>query len=149
MEDIKRIAVHVSRIDFYEYRRPKDLMYLDQEGDPAWGAQTICGDGTRRVLKQNNGQDCLFLGENGCQLSLAVRPLVCRLHPYTYTMGGLAGILDQRCLLGQLGSEEDLIEALGMSFAQAQAWHLQLYNEIFMDEGTEHNEDRHHLRPAV
>ena len=147
--DIKRIAGYIARLDFYEYRRPLDPLYLDQNDDPDWGRQTIRSDGTRRVLKQKEGRDCLFLQENGCLLATAVRPLVCRLHPYTYTRGGLAGILDQRCLAARQQSLEMLPAEFGMSYVQAQAWHLQLYNEIFVHEGIECNEDWHHLRPAV
>jgi len=149
VNDIKRIAGHTSRLDFFEYRHPADPSYLDQEDDPVWGARTISSDGTRRVLKQKDGRDCLFLGEAGCELSMAVRPLVCRLHPFTYDAGGLAGVLDPRCLLAHQDSGEELIAAIGMTLAQAQAWHMQLYDEISTQEGIECNEDRHNLRPAV
>jgi len=147
--DIKRIACEIERIDFFEYRRPTDHLYLEQEDDPVWGAQTISINGTRRVLKQKDAGDCLFLGERGCSLSAAARPLVCRLHPFTYTMEGLAGILDPRCLTANGSAGGDLVAALGMSLSQAQAWHLQLYEEIFLNEDTAYHEDRHHLRPAV
>jgi hypothetical protein len=108
MGDIRRIAGYLTRIDFYEYRKPTDLQYLEQEDDP-----------------------------------------VCRLHPYTCDAGGLAEMLDHRCPLSRPETREELNAALGMTFAQAQAWHLQLYSEIFNHEGIEHHEDRHNLRPAV
>jgi len=149
VNDIKRIAGSTSRLDFYEYRPPTDPSYLAQEDDPIWGELTIRQDGTRRVLKQKDGRDCLFLGEKGCELSMAVRPLVCRLHPYTYDVKGLGVVLDPRCLLAHQESGEDLIPAIGMTTAQAQAWHLQLYEEIFIHEEIESNEDWHNLRPAV
>ena len=129
--DIQRISAHLAQADFFEYRRPADLSYLDQDDDPAWQTQTIRADGTRRVLKWKNGDDCLFLTAHGCQLPMPTRPLVCRLHPLTYTGKGLEGVLDQRCQLAHQQSGEGLIEAMGMTLAQVQDWHRQLYTEIF------------------
>lgn len=134
MGDIQRIAAQVSRLDFFEYRTPLDHSYLDQEDDPVWAVQTILRDGTRRVLKKKNERDCLFLTQTGCQLSMEVRPLVCRLHPLTYTMDGLAEVLDQRCLSVLHEPENALITAMGMSPDQASSWHRQLYQEIFEQE---------------
>lgn len=101
------------------------------------------------MLKQKNSLDCTFLTEHGCELSMAVRPLVCRLHPYTYDVKGLAVILDPRCLLARQGSGEDLIQAMGMTSSLARDWHRQLYDEISIHEEIEDNEDRHNLRPEV
>ncbi len=129
--DVQRITAYVGRADFHEYRRPADPTYLDQADDPAWQSQTIRADGSRRVLKWRELGNCLFLGAHGCQLPMTTRPLVCRLHPLTYTQAGLAGVLDQRCLLAHRQSAEGLIEALGMTLTQTRGWHLQLYTEIF------------------
>ncbi|MDH4319207.1 MAG: YkgJ family cysteine cluster protein [Desulfobulbaceae bacterium] len=134
MGDVKRIASQVSRLDFFEYRKPLDPSYLDQDDDPVWAVQTIHRDGTRRVLKKKNEKDCLFLTEIGCQLSMEVRPLVCRLHPLTYTMDGLAEVLDQRCLSVLPEPAGALITAMGMNPERAMVWHRQLYQEIFDQE---------------
>jgi Fe-S-cluster containining protein len=132
--DIKRIAAQVSPLDFFEYRKPLDHSYLEQDDDPVWGVQTILRDGTRRVLKKKNERDCMFLTDIGCQLSMEVRPLVCRLHPLTYTMEGLAEVFDQRCLSVLQEPADVLITAMGMMPDQANAWHRQLYREIFDQE---------------
>jgi len=147
--DIKRIAEFAARLDFYEYRAPADPSYLDQEDDPVWATQTMRPDKTRRVLKHQAEQNCLFLTPTGCQLPMTVRPLVCRIHPFTYTNTGIGVELDDRCQRARPEPGLDLVAALGMSLAQAQAWHRQLYEEIFILEGVESNEDRHRLRPAV
>jgi Fe-S-cluster containining protein len=149
MGDIKRIAGSLSRVDFYEYRTPLDPSYLSQEDDPVWAAQTIRRDGSRRVLKHVQGTNCIFLTEKGCQLDMQVRPLVCRLHPFTYTIAGVSEVLDQRCRQIFSGPDHELIADMSMSLELAEAWHQQLYEEIFFPEGVEPNEDWHHLRPAV
>jgi len=141
--DIKRITEYVSRGDFYEFRFPADPSYLDQDDDPIWGLQTILNDGRRRVLKQKDGRDCLFLDNKGCQLPMLVRPLVCRLHPFTYTSSGLEEVLDQRCLKAHKNPGENLIDALGMTVIQAHTWHQQLYDEIYILEEIKDNENRH------
>ncbi|GAB4336575.1 MAG: hypothetical protein Kow0089_07000 [Desulfobulbaceae bacterium] len=147
--DLKRIAGRVGRLDFYEYRRPEDPLYLDQGDDPVWAGRTIRADNTRRVLKRCPNGDCLFLGGNGCVLSMDVRPLVCRLHPFTYTAAGLEGIDDPRCLAASDECGGELTTLFSMSYNQALLWHQQLYSEIFLDEERTGDEDRDHLRPAV
>lgn len=147
--DIGRIAGFTSRIDFYEYRPPVDPSYLEQDDDPIWAAQTIRKDGSRRVLKRQDGLDCTFLGERGCTMPMEIRPLVCRLHPFTYTVAGISSPIDQRCRRAFAGPDHELIAKLNMSPVLAKGWHQQLYEEIYSQEGVEHNEDWHHLRPAV
>jgi Fe-S-cluster containining protein len=149
IDDIKRIADFTSQRDFYEYRAPTDPSYLSQEDDPVWASQTIRSDGSRRVLKHITNLDCYFLTSNGCRLPMTIRPLVCRIHPYTYTIEGLSDAVDQRCRRTHLGSNQDLPKALGMSEDLAKTWHRQLYREILINEGIENNENWHNLRPAI
>lgn len=128
--DLERIRDHTGRDDFDEFRRPDDPEYLDQDDDPLWRDHVFRADGSRRVLKRQASGDCVFLGQQGCELSLAVRPLVCRLYPFDYTAAGLLPQLAEGCPLELLGPGESLVEALGMRRDQAEAWHRQLYAEV-------------------
>lgn len=106
--DVARIAAHTGRTDFTHRTPPSDPSYAEADpDDPNWVRYTIAPDGTRRVLRKQDGQtpgaggrrgdagDCTFLGEAGCVLPVEVRPLVCRLYPFMYNEQRLEGPGDE------------------------------------------------------
>ncbi|MBU0987691.1 MAG: YkgJ family cysteine cluster protein [Proteobacteria bacterium] len=131
--DTRRITDFTGSADFYEYRRPADPAYLDQEDDPVWCRYVFAPDGSRRVLKRNLIEDCLFLRKNGCILPLEIRPLVCRLHPYSYTADGISEVLTCECPLNFLGPGQTLDQALNLSAQVAERWQHMLYREITLE----------------
>jgi len=148
--DVKRIAAACARIDFFEYRTPVNPDYRADDSDPVWQRLVFRQDGSRRVLKQQDSGDCFFLGDGGCTLSPAARPLICRLHPYLYNSGGIIeGLLDERCPSHLLPHGHTLLAALGMSLEVARQWHNMLYAEITLSDGDLLNENWTDLRPAV
>lgn len=128
--DVGRIADHVGRRDFTEYRGARSPVYLDQDDDPLWRDTVFRADGTRRVLKKKPNDDCSFLGEAGCVLPLETRPLICRLYPFDYTEAGIDDELGDYCPTHLLPPGVGLIEALDMRRTDAERWHEQLYNEL-------------------
>ncbi len=132
--DIERIEGHTGRDDVYEYRAPVNPDYLDQDDDPTWVRYVIRPDGTRRVLLQRSGGDCLFLGMQGCELPLEVRPLVCRLYPYDFDEAGIADTPAQGCPVHVLGAWRQLLEEMDMNLEEARQWHRQLYEEMKIEE---------------
>ena len=149
MNDVRRIAAFMSRIDFFEYRAPSDPVYLGTDNDPLWQRHVFRLDGTRRVLKQHPSGDCIFLAGSGCRLELEVRPLICRLYPLTYTGEGLEVEPDERCSVRTLCNGQTLTEIFGISMQQAQRWHMDLYLEMKHPEGGSTDENWTDLRPAV
>lgn len=128
--DVQRIREFTGVQDFYEFRAPDNPDYLDQDDDPEWSRCVFRPDSTRRVLRRRDNGDCTFLGPNGCRLPLDVRPLVCRLYPYSYTADGIEQDLSPGCPLELLPPGQGLIEALDMNLSDARRWHQQLYAEI-------------------
>ena len=133
--DIHRIAAHTTAAaaDFVEFRAPADPAYLEPDDDTNWLRYTVEPDGTRRVLRRREGGDCTFLGEAGCVLPLEVRPLVCRLYPYSYTERGIDGYDDDYCptaLLAPPGSGLTMLTVLGMRIDDGRRWHTMLYAEL-------------------
>ena len=149
MNDVKRIAAFISRIDFFEYRPPVSPAYFGTDNDPLWQQHVFRLDGTRRVLKQQHNGDCIFLTGIGCLLGLDVRPLICRLYPLTYTYAGLETEPDARCPVQRLNSGRTVAEAFGISIQQALSWHMDLYLEMKHPEGGSTDENWTDLRPAV
>ena len=147
--DVKRIAAFTSRIDFFEFRGPADPAYLASEDDPPWQQYVFRRDGTRRVLKRQLSDDCIFLGSAGCCLTLDVRPLVCRLYPLTYTIKGIGDGLDARCPLQQFNHGKSVPETFGVSMHKFFSWHADLYTEMMYPEGDGSDENWTYLRPAV
>ena len=149
MKDVRRIAVFTSRIDFFEYRPPADPAYLAGDIDPQWQHHVFRLDGTRRLLMQQSSGDCIFLTRRGCQMSLEVRPLVCRLYPLTYTGAGIESEPDKRCPVQRFCLGQTIGEAFGISMQQALSWHTDLYLEMKYPEGGSTDENWIGLRPAV
>ena len=143
--DMGRIGRHTGLTGFIELARPANPEYADQSNDPVWQAHVFGRDGKRRVLKKLPSGDCLFLRPTGCQLPLDVRPLVCRLYPFSYTAAGIDPQLDAGCPRSLLAPGETLIDTLHMSLDEAREWHRILYEEILFD-GDDHWPD---LRLAV
>jgi Fe-S-cluster containining protein len=127
--DLRRIEEHTRTTDFFEFRPPRDPGALGDDGDPNWLAYTLRGDGRRRVLRQEPGGNCRFLTVTGCSLPLETRPLICRLHPVTYTEAGLAGVCPE-CPSHLAPAETDLLASIGMDLVAARCWHRQLYDEL-------------------
>jgi Fe-S-cluster containining protein len=130
--DLARIAEHTGREDFHERRAPIALEYLEHDpSDPDWLELTVRSDGTRRVLRREADGDCTFLGEQGCVLPLEVRPLVCRLYPYSYGEKGLDGFDESYCptwLLAPHGVP--MADVIGVDEHDAVRWHATLYREL-------------------
>ena len=130
--DIERITKQTGKQTFHERRAPSEPSYLDNDADdPNWLAYTVYPSGKRRVLIQQPNGDCGFLGQTGCELSLAVRPLVCRLYPYSYNEQGLTGIDSEYCPTAMLAkSGESMADVLDIPASAAEAWRKQLYEEL-------------------
>ncbi len=130
--DVDRISTHTETSAFVERRRPTDPEYVEPDaGDPNWLRYTVREDGTRLMLRRRPDGDCVFLGADGCKLTLAVRPLVCRIYPFGFTEFGLAGIAADYCptnLLAPAGTS--MTDVLGMSAFDAERWRTQLYQEL-------------------
>lgn len=148
--DMRRVAVHTGRDDFYEYALPDDPVYLQQDDDPTWPRYVFQPDGTRRVLKrleQGAGKgDCIFLGQAGCSLPGDVRPLICRMYPFDFNDQGITDKLGDHCPRELLPAGQDLLTALGMDREAAETTRQQIYQEI--REEVQFHADRAHLRPA-
>jgi len=130
--DAARIARHAGRTDFWEFRVPGDPDYAAVDpDDPNWVRWTLRPDGTRRVLKRQPGGACTFLGHGGCTLPGHVRPLVCRLYPFTYSESGMLGVVPEYCPTAHvLTPGMDMARMLGMTVEQAEGERLQLYREL-------------------
>jgi Fe-S-cluster containining protein len=143
--DVRRIAAFTGENQFLEWHQTADPSYLDQDDDPIWRQHVFRSDGSRRILRRAPNGDCLFLGPQGCRLPLAVRPLLCRLHPLTYTADNIDAEADPACPRHLLVSGETVLSATGTPMAQARRWHQQLYEEIITDAP----DNRTDLRPAL
>lgn len=131
--DVGRICRQTGATDFTELAPVFNPVYSDQSHDPVWQAHVFRRDGRRRVLKRSPSGDCTFLTATGCRLSMEVRPLVCRLFPFSYASGGIGLEFDPGCPVSLLEPRESLIDALHMSPDQAREWHRMLYEEILFD----------------
>jgi len=126
--DVQRIATFLGHDDFF-HLETAEPDYLDVLDDPDWVALTVRPDGRRRVLKRTPGKRCGMLTDLGCQLPWDVRPLICRLHPYTYTEAGISGIA-ATCPISGHAAWPIVLTDLGMAVAHAQEWHRLLYAEL-------------------
>jgi len=129
--DVLRIARFLDASDFFTFQVP-DLIYTDPGDDPAWISLTVRPDGCRRVLKRTAGKNCTMLAESGCILPMTIRPLICRLHPYSFTEADISGI-DPTCPISCEGNWPVLLEQLGMAIGEARKWHQLLYGELHTD----------------
>lgn len=127
--DLLRIREHRGQDDFWEWRPPRDLNCVGEEEDPHWRAYTVKPDGKRRVLRHIGAEDCFFLAPRGCTLPLDVRPLICRLHPVSYTENGITGTATA-CPTHLLAEGGELLAAVGVDLEAARNWHVQLYVEL-------------------
>lgn len=143
--DKSRIGRFTGEQDTWEHARPNDLDYLDQDDDPNWLAWAFRPDGTRPILKRQPNGDCRFLSAAGCTLPLEVRPLVCRLYPYTYTERGLDGVADD-CPREVVPPGRTILQVLDMRQADAIRWRRMLYTELRTKEPCD--ADRADVRPA-
>jgi Fe-S-cluster containining protein len=132
--DVERIAAHVGRSDFYEFRPADDPIYLEQSDDPTWEHYVFREDGTRRVLKVQPDGDCTFLGAQGCVLPLETRPLICRLYPFDYNADGIKDDLARGCPMELIRPGQTLLTELDIHRADAERWHRQLYAELPLEE---------------
>lgn len=130
--DRARIARHTGRADFWHRVRPTDpACYEHDEDDPEWTALTIGADGARAVLKKREGGDCSFLGPAGCALPVEVRPIVCRLYPFTYTAKGLGGEDPDYCPTEMLDPDRrGMLKVLDMDPRDGERWRAMLYDEL-------------------
>lgn len=132
--DVGRIEAYAgrSRDEFSEYRAPSDPGYTEQDpDDPNWLSYTIRPDGTRHVLQRQSNGDCTFLGDKGCILPTEVRPLVCRLYPYSYNERGITGSDEEYCPVSQVAPPGmTMLTVLGMTQADGERWRRTLYEEL-------------------
>lgn len=129
--DVARISRHVGREDFHHLRTPSDQAYSQQDDDPNWARYVFDDHGRRDVLLRLEDGACMFLGDRGCVLPTEVRPLVCRLYPFTYTESGITGVEGEYCPVERVAPpRQGLIEALGMRLEDAIAWRATLYEEL-------------------
>lgn len=128
-KDKRRIAEYTGRSDFWHDRVPTDPSYADQDDDPNWLKWSFNPDGSRPVLKRRADGDCGFLTPTGCSLPMEVRPLVCRLYPYSYTERSVDGIAEG-CPKEVVPPGGTLLKILDMRLADAQRWHAMLYSEL-------------------
>jgi len=129
--DIRRIRLQTGRTDFYHFRRSRDPAYSDFDENSLWGRCVLRKDGSRRVLHRTARGDCIFLGRNGCALTLEVRPLVCRLYPHLYDARGFDAALDPGCPVCDLApSQQKHSRIAGFHSADLNRWHRMLYHEI-------------------
>ncbi|HSO18827.1 MAG TPA: hypothetical protein VLT88_05190 [Desulfosarcina sp.] len=131
--DRRRIGAVAKGVDFAVWTRPTDAAYADQDDDPLWRRHVFHADGSRRTLKTASNGNCIFLGVHGCRLGPAVRPLLCRLHPFTYTAGHLDDEPDGGCPRHLLPEGRSVFAATGTARSRALHWHRQLYEEIQVD----------------
>ena len=143
--DVRRIRAVTGNVLFTEWMPTTEPAYLDQDDDPVWRQHVFGSDGSRRILKRQANGDCIFLSSGGCRLALAVRPLLCRLHPFTYTGYRIDNEPDSDCPKHLLVSGESVFEAIHTSMELAQQWHRQLYEEISTDDP----DNRTDLRPPL
>lgn len=128
--DVERIAEYTGRRDFTEYRGARNPEYLDQDDDPLWRDVVFRPDGTRRVLKKRENDDCSFLGEAGCTMPMETRPIICRLYPFEYSEAGIDEEYGSYCPTYLLPEGVGLLQALDMNRTDAERWHEQLYREL-------------------
>lgn len=134
--DINRISRAVQQEDFFEFRVSADPSYNDQEDDPVWATMVFRPDGSRRVVKHDSRGNCIFLRDAGCQLSLEIRPLICRLHPHLYSNREIYPFISPECPVALLEPDERLEERIqGFDQSKALLWHKMLYEEIAWEVG--------------
>ena len=78
-------------------------------------------------------RDCIFLGNQGCVLASDIRPLMCRLYPYTYNEFGMIGLVlneDLICPLHALQAGETVLDMLALPHTQADPWRKMYYAEL-------------------
>ncbi len=97
--------------------------------DPAWG-RVFGPDGRVRVIRRGEGRECVFLTPAGCSLSLATRPLVCRLYPFDYNETAIKGVYGPLCPEPERGNGPLLLALLAMGRDEAEGWRRALYEEI-------------------
>ncbi len=138
--DVGRIAHHTGRTDFWSWRAPQSQDYVEQDpDDPNWHRYTVNEIGNRRTLHRHASGNCEFLGSEGCVLPTEVRPLVCRLYPYSYTEKGLTGMDDEYCpreaLIPKNQPGMTMLTVLGMNPDDGRRWHAMLYDELRREKG--------------
>jgi Fe-S-cluster containining protein len=132
--DVGRIEAYSGRgrEDFSEYRAPADPAYIEHDpADPNWVRYTVRPDGTRHVLKRRGDGDCTFLGPRGCTLPTEVRPLVCRLYPFSYTEERITGSNEEYCPVSRVAPPgATMLTVLGMNLEDGERWRRTLYEEL-------------------
>ena len=128
--DMRRIAPYTDGVEVSEFRAPSHPVYDQSREDPVWHQHVFRDDGTRRVLKQQPGGDCVFLGPQGCRLPSVSRPLVCCLYPFDFAADGIHDQLASGCPMELLRPGQQLLQVLSMDIEEARRLHTQLYREI-------------------
>jgi Fe-S-cluster containining protein len=126
--DVDRITA-LGAGQFTTYAAPNQDYYIP-DCDPWWG-RIFHPDGTRRIIvKQEDSNFCLFLGETGCRLGIESRPLVCRLYPFEYDHNCIKGVTAHLCPSPERDNPPLILALLNMNRDQAENWRSQLYREI-------------------
>ncbi len=128
--DVERIAAVTGSGDFWEMASADDGEFAaGRVLDSVWG-RVFGVDGRRRVLRHGVGRGCFFLTPDGCSLSLAVRPLLCRLYPFDYNETTIKGVYGPLCPEPERGNGALLLASLAMNRDVAEEWRCALYEEI-------------------
>jgi Fe-S-cluster containining protein len=76
------------------------------------------------TLRVRNDGSCVFLGQDGCRLPRAARPLYCRIFPAWVVRGSLTLFLLQDCLISQRAKDPaHCLEIMGENAAHIRALH--------------------------
>jgi Fe-S-cluster containining protein len=126
--DVLRISTYRGNRDFLSVEPPVPEE-IEPVYDPTWLPRLLRQDHLVRVLARTPEKKCVLLTENGCCLPLEQRPLICRLHPYTYTEHGPMGI-DPSCPISKSPDGLALLESMQMPVSRAKGWVTLLYEEL-------------------
>jgi Fe-S-cluster containining protein len=140
-----RIAASTGEQEFWEHAHPDDPYYWDQDDDPDWRNWASRPGGSRPILRRQPSGDCRFLTSTGGTLPLDVRPLVCRLYPYTCTECGIDGVSED-CPGELIPPGQAILPVLEMRKADAIRCRRMLCTELRAKEAR--NADRVDVRPA-
>ena len=144
--DIERISQASDIHDFYS-SEPLTPEYFDGGGDPDWNNLILDENGCRKIVRQTETGNCIFLSEKGCRLKPDIRPLLCRIYPYDFTGRKIVGISNY-CPVSADNSWQEVLNLSQMHYHAAQEWIKQLYDEIY-HEKVQPDNNKHVSTPNI
>lgn len=134
--DIARITAFTGRTDFYslepvaeEHKYSYENPWNCPDSGKIYVKYFFDEEGRRNILKKNDKGGCIFLAQDGCMLPMDVRPIICRLYPYSWTDQREISLEASSCPAHLFKDEQDLKENLCVPEDEA----LRLVN-LFYDE---------------